>query len=170
MTETKISARAAILAAFNRLALSGAKPRVADVLGEAGVARSTFYEHFNSRDTLLLAAVRAPLGVIADAAAGIGDEAGLAAILDHFAENRRRAADLLTGPLGPRIVRTLADLITERDAEPNRDKRAALHLADMQIGFIRLWLKGETPYATRDLAALMIRSAAAGREVMRNPN
>lgn len=156
--------RIAIIGAFNRLVLSHRrlKPRVADVLGEAGVARSTFYEHFDSRDSLLVEAMRGPLAAVADAAAGQGDAERLTRTLDHFRENRRGAVELLTGSLCVRIVRTLADLLGARLGEAAANG-AALRLADAQIGLIRLWITGETPGSSRDLADAMIRSAAALR-------
>ncbi|NWG93029.1 MAG: hypothetical protein HXY21_11070 [Parvularculaceae bacterium] len=43
----------------------------------------------------------------------------------------------------------------------NGARNASLHIAEIEIGFIRLWLSGETPYSTGDLAALMIASSAA---------
>lgn len=161
MSDEHNRTRTSIIQAFNRLILAHgrAKPKVADILGEAEVARSTFYEHFDGRDSLLLAALRSPLSVIAEAAAGGGEASRVAAILDHFRENRRGAIELLKGPLHPRVVRTLAELIAEK--LPHSPKAVSLHLADMQIGFIRLWLAGETSYASSELAAMMISSAQA---------
>lgn len=177
MTRDAKGARPAIIDAFNRLVLAGrdARPRIADVLSEAGVARSTFYEHFDGRDSLLLDALRGPLGVVAGTAAGDGDEDRLVDILEHFRAYRREAAALLTGALSPRILRALADLIAERidggqiDGERKGGERSkiALHLAEIELGFIRLWLTGETPYAARALARLMIQSAAAQRVALR---
>lgn len=158
-------ARSSIVSAFNRLVLSRrrSKPKVAEVLQEAGVARSTFYEHFDSRDSLLVEAMKGPLGAVADAAAGTGGPEPLVAILDHFKDHKREAAELLAGPLAPRIVRVLATLIEERLESGGFRRNAALHLADIQIGFIRLWLTGETPYAPAALAETMIESATAQR-------
>ncbi|HNS87088.1 MAG TPA: TetR/AcrR family transcriptional regulator [Parvularculaceae bacterium] len=170
MTEQAKGARSTIVEAFTRLVLArrDSRPPVADVLSEAGVARSTFYEHFDSRDSLLLEAFRTPLGFVADAATreegDAGAEDGLIDILDHLRDYKRGAVDILTGPLAPRVVRALAELISER--LPDCAPKPALHLADIQIGFIRLWLTGETPYAAHDLARLMIRSAAAQRAIM----
>lgn len=63
------SARVAIVDAFSRLVLSTRRlrPPVAQLLREANVARSTFYEHFDSRDTVLVEAMRGPLSVLAEA-------------------------------------------------------------------------------------------------------
>lgn len=171
MTQEAKGARFHIIEAFNRLILSErrAKPRVADVLSEAGVARSTFYEHFNGRDTLLIEAMRGPLGIVADALSGKGGDDRLRLILDHFRENRRSATELLTGPLRARIVRALADLIAVRTEDETPDKSFCLHLADMQIGFLQLWLAGETRHSSLELARLMTRSAAALKAAMTAP-
>jgi AcrR family transcriptional regulator len=169
MSKDAKGARPVIIAAFNRLVLSRrrARPQVAEVLSEAGVARSTFYEHFDSRDSLLLEAMKGPLSVVADATLGASDAEKLTKVLDHFKANRRAAADLVAGPLRDRIVRTLADLIGERLAESSYN--ASLHIAEIEIGFIRLWLTGKTPYSTEDLAALMIASAAAQKAALTAP-
>lgn len=159
------SARRSIIEAFNRLVLARRDPRppIAEVLDAAGVAKSTFYEHFEGRDALLIESLGPPLSVIADAAAGLGDAEKLCGLLEHFSEQRRGAAELLTGPLAPRLTRALAELIRERIAAmpPN----AALQLADMQLGFIRLWTTGQTPSTPRGLADNMMKSAAAQRNI-----
>lgn len=167
MTGDSESARPAIIAAFNRLVLAHRKPRpnVEEILAEAGVARSTFYAHFDSRDSLRLTALSAPLSIVADALTGKGGSERFVAILDHFRENRRSAVEFLTGKLGPRIVRMLADLVAER-LDEGESRKVALHLADGAVGFLRLWLTGETPYSPQDLARMMIASAAAQRAAL----
>lgn len=170
MTGKANSARANIADAFSRLVLAkrDSRPPVADVLKEAGVARSTLYEHFDGRDSVLIESFRAPMGYIADAAASDGSDNGvevnLIRILDHLRDYRRGAVNMLTGPMAPRIARALTDLVAAR--LPGETQKSSAHLADMQLGFIRLWLTGEPPYAAADLARLMIRSAAAQRAVM----
>lgn len=162
--QEKDGVRGTIIKAFNRLVLSRRqlKPPVADVLAEANVARSTFYEHFDSRDSVLIEAFEAPLSIIADAASGTGSIERLANILDHLRENRRGAVEFLTGPLAPRIIRSLGALIETRIGAG----QSSLHIADQQIGFIRLWLQNETRYASPELAKLMIASAEAQRNTM----
>ncbi len=166
MIKTASGARAVIIDAFNRLVVTRRrlKPRVAEVLHEAGVARSTFYEHFDSRDSLLMTALEGPLSIIADAAAGECNDQRLVQILDHLREHRKGAVELLTGPLAARAVRTLGGLIAERLGDGADG--GALHLADQQLGFIRLWLTGETPASSNAIAAVMTASAAAQRSVL----
>ena len=84
--------RAALIEAFNHLALNHRKNiRVADIVALANVGRSTFYEHYKSADDIHLQAMPRPFAILADAAAGMGDEARLTGLLRHFWENRQLA-------------------------------------------------------------------------------
>ncbi|MEQ1930150.1 MAG: hypothetical protein ABL957_06400 [Parvularculaceae bacterium] len=163
MTRRLSEPRSSIVEAFNRLVLRRRelRPPVADLLSEAGVARSTFYEHFDGRDSVLLEALRGPLAIMADAALGPADVERLSGLLEHFREQRKGASEMLGGALAPRLVRLLAELIRERANDMSAN--AALRLADMQVGLIRLWITGETPASPREVAATMIASAAAQR-------
>ena len=162
----KAPAKIAIVEAFSRLVMArrSAKPPVADLLDEAGVARSTFYEHFDGRDAVLIDALEAPLSLLADAATRVVDEARLVALLEHFRENRRGAADILSGPLAGRVRRRLAALIAAGLPEP--EKEAAMEIANQQLAQIRLWLDGETRYPADRLASLLVASAAALRSAL----
>jgi AcrR family transcriptional regulator len=156
--------RVAIVEAFNRLVLSTrrARPPVAELLREAGVARSTFYEHFDSRDSLLLAALNGPLSIMANAACGSANADALTGLLEHFWEQRRGAADVVSGRFAARLARALADLIAER--VPALERNDAVRIADSQIAMVRLWVTGETPSSARALAEKMIASAGAQRQ------
>lgn len=155
-------ARVAIVDAFNRLVLSTRRlrPPVAQLLREASVARSTFYEHFDSRDTVLVEAMRGPLSVLAEAITS-GDANRLTPLLEHFWENRPGAREMMSSTLVPRIVRALADLIEAR--AQGIERADAIRIADSQLGMIRLWINGETPSPARTLAEKMVASAAAQR-------
>ncbi len=156
------AARVAIVDAFNRLVLSTRRirPPVAQLLREASVARSTFYEHFDSRDTVLVEAMRGPLSVVADAITN-NEPTRLTPLLQHFWENRAGARDMMSSAIVPRVVRALADLI---EARAERIERAdAVRIADSQLGMIRLWINGDTPCSPHALAEKMVASAAAQR-------
>lgn len=162
MKSSQSATRLAIVQAFNRLVLKTrrARPSVAELLRASGVARSTLYEHFDSRDTLLLAAMEGPLSVVADAALDLGREDQLRALLDHFWEQRKGAAEVLSpGPFAARIARTLADLMLQR--LERLDRADALRIAETQLAFIRLWISGETPCTAGILAEKMILTARA---------
>jgi AcrR family transcriptional regulator len=158
--------REAILNAFNRLVLSSrrARPPVAQLLREAGVARSTLYKHFDDREQLLLEAMGGPLSIIANCAFGNAHSNQLVGLLDHFWDQRRAGGDVLSGHFATRLVRSLAVLITER--APELDRHDAIRIADTQIGFVRLWIFGETPCSSAALADKMIAAARAQRNAL----
>lgn len=155
--------RDSIVSAFNRLVLATrrARPPIAHLLREAGVARSTFYKHFSDRDSLLLEAMGGPLSIIANAITVDEGSPPLVALLDHFWDQGRCGAEVFTGQFGARLVRALAALIMAR--APELERNDAVRMADTQIAFVRLWISGETPSAPSTLAQKMIASARAQR-------
>jgi len=161
--------RDAIVDAFNRLVLTTrrARPPVAQLLREAGVARSTLYKHFDDRDSLLLEAMGGPLSIIANASFGNGSAYQLTGLLDHFWDQRRSAPDVLNGHFATRLVRNLAELIQQ--GAPELERNDALRIADTQIALVRLWISGETPCASAALAEKMIASARAQRAAFGAP-
>lgn len=158
--------RDAIVSAFNRLVLARrqARPPIAHLLREAGVARSTLYKHFDDRDSLLLEAMGGPLSIIATAITASESNNALVTLLDHFWEQRRSAPDVFNGPFAARLVRALAERIVAET--PELERSDAIRIADTQIAFIRLWLSGETPGPAPTLAAKMIASARAQRAAL----
>src|SRR5947209_3008224 len=108
--------RGAILVAFIALVQERRYDtiRVADIIARANVGRSTFYEHFKSKDDLLRQSMEGLLGIIADAVLADADEAKLALVVAHFWQNRRLARAVLAPPLGASVRRLLESLIEER--------------------------------------------------------
>jgi AcrR family transcriptional regulator len=167
MERSSSDTRLAIVEAFNRLVLATrrARPPIAQLLRQAGVARSTLYSHFDDRDSLLLEAMGGPLSIMAGAALGEAPEERLAALLEHFWERRRGATDVLEGQFAKRLTRSLADFICAKDSA--LDRSDALRIADSLLGFVRLWISGQTPCPALDLARKMIASATAQRWALR---
>lgn len=162
--------RNALIDAYGHLVLHRRKRhiRVTDIVEQADVGRSTFYEHYRSADGLFLEALSRPLAILADAAAGAGDPVKLAALLRHFWENRQRARDMLTGRRGEQVSRLLADMVEARlrakGIEPAIPLRlAALQMADAAWAPIRGWLLAEAPSTSKALADAICRSGAAIR-------
>jgi len=159
--------RAVLVEAFNRLALRG-RPRnirVADIVAEAGVGRSTFYDHYAGADAVHLEALARPLAILADAAAGDGEPGRLAGLLGHFWDNRARARATLAPPMGAKAARLLADLVearlAERGAETAIPRRlAAVQLADSAMAPVRAWLMAEAPCTAETLAESLCWSGA----------
>ena len=162
--------RAALIGAFNQLVLSRRqrKIRVADIVAEAGVGRSTFYDHYAGAEDIHMAALARPFAMLADAAAGRGDAERLAGLLAHFWENRQRARETLAGRLGDKTARLLAAMVEDRLAAEDTAlaipvRLAARQLADAALAPIRGWLAAEAPCPADTLAASLCRSGAALR-------
>jgi AcrR family transcriptional regulator len=155
--------RARLIHAFSRMLLGRAqgRPSMRAVVNAAGVARSTLYEHFKGRDDLLLEALRHPLGSLADAGAGRPHQAALEALLEHLRERRADTVELLEGPLKGRILRLLRGEIRNRD--PQLPEAAALQIAALLVELLRLWIAGETPASSADMAGQLARAARAQR-------
>lgn len=165
MTEARIHetdrrarrSRKAILDALIRLIFSkryGAI-RTAELIAEAGVGRSTFYEHFRSKDDVLLAAIDPIFVPLAAAASGHASPAGLRATLDHMWAQRMFARVMFEPPLGSKLQRKLAAQIAERLAEGPDGVPVGLvatGLAARQLALLKAWLAGEEGCSATDLA------------------
>jgi AcrR family transcriptional regulator len=87
---------------------------VRDIVVRAHVGRSTFYEHFESKEDLLRESIARPLGVLA----GLVDEGCdlqlVEMIVAHFLQNRRLANEFFTGAARHVMSQALAGLVEER--------------------------------------------------------
>jgi AcrR family transcriptional regulator len=158
--------RQALIGAFNHLVLARRQRhiRVADIVAEANVGRSTFYEHFESADDILLQSLARPMAPLADAAAGRGDVAAVTLLLAHFWENRQRARDMMAGQMDARMMRLLAGMVEERldgRALTIPLKLAALQLAEAALAPVRGWMAAEAPCSADALAQAICGCGAA---------
>lgn len=165
--------RTALIDAFNQLAISHRKTiGVADIVALANVGRSTFYEHFRSADDIHLQAMQRPFALLADAAAGMGDEARMTGQLNHFWENRQLARASLMGRMHDKVNRLLASMIEDRLREEEEEKLAiplrlaAMQLAEAALAPIRGWVTAEAPCAAEALAGAICRCGRAMREAL----
>lgn len=170
----KRRSREALLQAFFGLVLTRRyhEITIADVIAKAGVSRSTFYEHFRSKDVLLAAAIEGPFAILAGM---LGEPAPqrVQGILEHFWQNRGMARGIFQGA-GLRPVRaTLVAMIETRLKRAHGPHlrlppRLAAHaLADAMLSPIIAWLAGEATCTAHDLAQTLQASTTAMLEAMR---
>lgn len=133
--------------------------RTGDLIEAAGVGRSTFYEHFRSKDDVLVAIIDPLFRPLADAAAGRGAVIPVEGVLSHLWEQRAAARQLFEPPLAARLHRKLAGMVEDRLEPQEGSAPAALvatGLAASTLATLRTWLAGETPCAPRDLARHLV--------------
>lgn len=143
------NARRWIATAFNSLVLGRRYETlsVGEVSRRAGVGRSTFYDHFRGKDDVLRHVMLPILAPLADAAVGVGVAERVQFVLDHLAENRGRAMEMLDGSARKCIEQTLAELVLarlrDRDATADSAERTleAVRLAGSHVAVLREWLR-----------------------------
>jgi AcrR family transcriptional regulator len=141
--------RGAILAAFVRLLFAHRYTaiRTADLIAEAGIGRSTFYEHFRNKEEVLLVALDPIFLPLANAAAGRASLAYLRMTLEHVWEQRAVGRALFDPGLIPKLQRKLATMIEarldKREAGAVPSALAASGIAAAQLAILRMWLTGE---------------------------
>lgn len=134
--------------------------RTADLIEEAGVGRSTFYEHFRNKDDVLVAVIDPIFLPLAIAATGRGSRAALRATLEHVWEQRAFGRALFEPALLPKLQRKLAGMIEARlpDAVPEGPPPAlvAMGAAAGQLAMLRMWLVGEASCSADVLAGRLL--------------
>ena len=149
--------RKAVFDAFTRLIFSRrySAIRTSDLIEEAGVGRSTFYEHFRTKDAVMVWAIDPIFAPLAEAAAGRSSPPRLRFVLDHLWERRALSRVMFEPPLAAKLQRKLAGMIEARladgeDGVPRAMTAAASAAA--QLALLRVWLSGEAPCEPEALA------------------
>ena len=166
--------RSALLASFNRQLLDvgydAASP--ASVAAAAGVARSTFYEHFAGMPALLRFSVARVLGPLAACVSSDRALPELELVVAHFREQTRLASSLLSGRPHAIICERLAELIAAELKEQRFAGIVAVALAadlvaHQQLGLLKAWLATPSGCDPRDISqALQVSSMATVRSLI----
>ena len=162
--------RVEIKSAFTRLVFAGGFETVTvlKIVGEAGCARSTFYEHFASKDDVLRACMLQFFAAVADCVLGADEPEPLRKVLKHLWENRRLADAIFTGQARIVLARQQADLVEARlrDLADGRDlalpsRLAAIEIAEAQLALIESWLRGRAFASVDQVASGLHRTSRA---------
>ena len=169
-TKRSEKTRRYIMSAFTRLVFARGFEHVSvlDVVAEADVARSTFYEHFSGKEDVLRAAMANLFIVMAECFPSDTQPPELNPVLGHLWDNRRLTDAIFSG--APRVI--LARAHGERIEAHLRDmnqgeplalsyRLAAIHLAEGQIALVENWLRGRAFCETADLAQALYKSSRA---------
>ena len=147
--------------------------KIDDIVAASGIARSTFYEHYRSKDALLAASLAGPFQILAtcvrEVPAGEFDDnpvtERVSQILQHFWENRGMARGIFLGDARRKLAPTLANCL---EAELKLSKaRLTLPLlmvsaaiAETQLTMLTEWLLGRVACAPEQLALAMHKFAS----------
>ena len=153
----------ALLNAFIGLVLEENYRRISigRIVERANVGRSTFYEHFRSKDDILIASMGGMFEVLADAACPDAPRAALDRLVAHFWSNRQLARAVLAPPIEGKLRRALAAKIEERlaaqaDAERFTPRRiVAVQIAAAQLALLDAWTRGELSAGAGEIAGAL---------------
>ena len=143
---------------------------VKDIVERANVGRSTFYEHFESKEEIYRESLGRPMEGLAASTCEPDGLERLQFTLRHFAENRKllmsnlhgSARQLMTQVLSEHIAAYLTtQLCNERRSLTVPVQLAADHLADAQLGLIESWISNDLPCDAITLARALRASTAA---------
>lgn len=151
---TRAATRAQIVACFNRLLLEGRsnRPQVAEVVREAGVARSTFYDHFDGVEALYDESLSILFGSLAKCLVGPGCRADLDWWMAHIYQNRLKGRAMLAGPAAQRSEALLARLLSkEMQGRPDTRLHAIL-IAGTVIAALGAWVSGRISCEPSEMA------------------
>jgi AcrR family transcriptional regulator len=137
-----------------------------DLTQRANVGRSTLYVHFGGLDGVLKQALTNPSIRLADIVDRKPALEHVAALLDHFKDQRKRNGSMFAPPMRAVWVRRLAELIEPRlEALASAENRPApllplsfiaTQLAEQQLALVANWLSMRVTMPSEAVAAAVI--------------
>ncbi|MEM0912773.1 MAG: TetR/AcrR family transcriptional regulator [Pseudomonadota bacterium] len=165
----------ALREAFFELVLSHSydEIKVSDIIEKADVGRSTFYQHYKSKDELLAVSLHYPLTVLVQSADINEDE--LIKLMAHFWENRRFAPRIFAGNARRQVVIALTNLhvsslekhCKQQGINPKIPTSMAAHqLAEAQLVVVIDWLLGKGSCSNETMAKHLVDITKAMRKAL----
>lgn len=165
MSGSRAATRARILDAFKHLLLEGSdRPLVSQVILEAAVGRSTFYDHFSGAEALFNESLGVLFGALAKGLVGQSSRDDFEWWIDHIHENRGRGRDLLSGPKSLRIEALFVRSIEQEMAEYENRRLQAVLIAGMTMGLLRAWLNGQIAAMPSQMTDRLLAAATSIRQ------
>jgi AcrR family transcriptional regulator len=166
--------RAAILRAFVELIFQDgfANTSVQGMVARAGIARSTFYEYFSSKEDVLRASMAQFFIVLARCVSAEEESVELTDVLGHFWENRRLTDAIFTGTPRRIIGLSLSEMIEARLHDHSGGelllpyRLAAIHIAEAQLALVEAWLRGRAFARIEDMATALHETSRASATAM----
>ena len=135
--------------------------KVNEIITKSGVARSTFYEHFKNKDSILAQSLYLPLSRLANAIHDNTPLTQIEDILQHFWENRSFCRIILNGPPRRSVIMALTELLETQIKIKQQEtmaeliisaRHAATQIAESQVALMNIWLLGEAKSSVENLA------------------
>ncbi len=134
--------------------------RVSDLITSAKVSKSTFYEHFRSKNDVMIVAMQPVVLALATAASGRAARAYVQNAVRHLWERRSIGRLLLGSVTTPLIQRRLAEAIrphVERERWPaDASSVLATGIAAAQLAMLRCWFAGEATFTVEDMTEQLV--------------
>jgi len=148
---------------------------VQSIVAEAGIARSTFYEHFGSKEDVLRASMAQFFVVLARCVSSDDQPVDLIKVLDHFWENRRLTDAIFAATPRRILALSLSEMVEAQLRERSGDlvlppRLTALHIAEAQLALVENWLRGRAFAHASNIAEALHRSSLASAAALVRAN
>lgn len=151
-----------VFSAFSHLMQSKSydEIRVVDIVQQANIGKSTYYDHFKDKDDLLLKSLVAPLNVMARGLLGYSSHAELESTLDHIWEKRSWARVGLRREIRHIFEKNLQNRLMQLVAD-NDCEQEGIDLCFMSAGLLSVlnqWVNGRLSLSSAQLALWIVSS------------
>ena len=144
-----------IFEAFSRLVQSRRYDtiQVADIVREADIGRSTFYEHFSDKNNVLAKSIAGMMGVIAEAVCGLDKPDMIELVLEHLWERRALGRIIFSGDTKTIISEVLRQQLQIRcEPKAHTVDPDLILISEGIVEVLRQWITGHLSMPQSDLA------------------